>query len=87
MSLLSSSFPISEAGPVTPKTQMEVVLALWYPQGLLAELELESGSQNLLFTISQPMAAAVTEHRPPAVLSLFPGLLFLLDTLNLSRMH
>lgn len=46
MSLLSSSFPVSEAGPVTPKTQMEVVLAPWYPQGLLAELELESGSQN-----------------------------------------
>lgn len=83
MSLLSSSVPMSEAGPVTPKTQMEVVLAPWYPQGLLAELELESGSQNLLFTISQPMAAA----GPPAVLSLFPGLLFLLDTLNLSRMY
>lgn len=69
MSLLSSSFPISEAGPVTPNTQMVVVLAPWYPQGLLAELELESGSQNLLFTISQPMAAA----GPPLCYLCFQG--------------
>lgn len=42
-SLLSSSFPISKVGPVTPTAQLEVGLTLCgTPQALLTELECHS---------------------------------------------
>lgn len=84
ISLLSSSFPISEVGPVTLKTQLEVDLAPWYPQGLLTELELES---ELTLCNLPAYDYSSDGAQVPAVLSLFPGLLFLLGILNLSRMY